>query len=199
MARFRLDSLSIGALSFEGVEVLTRDYNTRRSSAIKPIDGILGYHLFREYLLTINYPEGRVTVSKGELSVTEGSNVLPLVRHSEVPEIEISIGDRSAGAIIDTGSMGAISIPGALADSLKFTHEPKLVGRGKTVSGEFEIRSTNLDGRVRIGTLELAKPEIMIAGELPQVNIGSRTLSSLAITFDQKNARVLIERPLGRP
>jgi hypothetical protein len=49
----RLDSVSVGALEFRRVKASTRDFNTL---GLLHIDGILTFDLFRDFLLTLDYP-----------------------------------------------------------------------------------------------------------------------------------------------
>jgi len=198
MTRYRLDSLSIGALSFTGVQVLSRDYNADAPPHLGHIDGILGFHLFQEFLLTVDYPARTLTVTRGELPAADGNAVLPFVSDDHDPEIEITVADQTVVADIDTGSFGGISVPGALAEKVTFAAEPKVIGRAQTVSGPFEIKAGPLDGAARIGAIELKNPQIMIV-PMPKGNIGGAVLSEFILTFDQRNARVRFARPEKQP
>lgn len=195
MSRHRMDSLSIAGLTFSGVEMSSRDYNAEMTGpGLRPIHGILGYHLFSEYLLTINYPARTITIAKGELPTPDGTSILPIISDDEDPEIEVSLGDQTVQALIDTGAMGHLGVPDSLGPKLKFAGEPVVRGRQNGV----ELRSATLDGALRIGAIEFAKPDLIIAGRLNQVVVGIRILASLSVTFDQKNARVRVERPAER-
>lgn len=195
MTRYRLDSLAIGKLSFASLEMMGRDYNASiRGPGLRPIHGILGFHLFSEYLLTIDYPARTLTVTRGELPAPDGKQVLPIISDDEDPEIEITLGGQRAKALLDTGAMGELGVPASIADKLKFAGEP--IERGQ--EGGVPLRSATLDGVLRLGEHEFAKPTMMIASRLNQVVVGVRTLAALRVTYDQKNARVRIERPAER-
>lgn len=197
MKLYRLDSLSVGPLSFTGVDVASRDYNANRPAHLGRIDGVLGFHLFREYLLTLDYPARTVTVSKGSLPAPDGRTVLPVNNDDTLTGIDLQLAGKRVNAVIDSGNSGHLTVPGDMEKELRFTAAPQVVGQARTVSGPFEIKSGTLDGMVRIGDLEFINPEITIAGPVRRVNLGARFLAPLALTFDQKNARLRIERPAG--
>ncbi|MCO6438060.1 MAG: aspartyl protease family protein [Phycisphaerae bacterium] len=186
----RLDTLSMGELSFTNVVVSSRDYNAERPGGLKPIDGILGFHLFSEYLLTVNYSARTIVVSRGELPPPDGKSIVPIISDDEDPEIEVTIGGMSTKALIDTGAIIPLGLPTALAKNLKFTSEPTRVGR----SGGADIESATLDGALRIGDAIIDNPETLIAGPLGEANIGIKIIAQLEVTFDQKNGRIRIER-----
>lgn len=195
MTSHRLESLVVGNLSFSGVEVNSRDYNsTIRGPGLRPIDGILGYHLFNEYLLTINYPARTVSVTKGELPPPDEQKVFSIISDDEDPEIKIRVGGRVARALLDTGAMGPLAIPSSLAKDLKFVSDPSR----KNLEVEPGIRTKTLDGVLQIGHIEIKNPETIVAGSLSHSVVGVHILASLAVTYDQKNARVLMERPAER-
>ena len=195
MTSHRLESLVVGSLSFTGVEVMSRDYNaTIRGPGLRPIDGILGYHLFNEYLLTINYPARTVTVARGELPVPDDKKILAIISDDEDPEIKIRVDGRVARALLDTGAMGPLVVPATLAKDLKFAPDPP----GKTRDPASRIRTQTLDGSLNIGEIEIKNPQTGVAGSLEHSVIGVDILASLAVTYDQKNARVLVERPAER-
>lgn len=192
MNRYRLDTLSIGKLTFTGLQMSGRDYNAEfKSPGLRPIHGILGFHLFSEYLLNINYPARTITVSKGELAKPDGKHIVPLVSDDEDPEIEIRLGDQTVTALLDTGAQAFIVVPGSLAEKLKFAAAPVVRGR----ENGSELRSATLDGSLRIGEIDLPKPELIIADRVRQVIIGVRMLASLSVTYDQKHNRARFDRP----
>src|SRR5882724_4063643 len=65
MSIVQFDSLSIGTLEFHNVQAPSRNYNTR--PGMEHIDGILGFDLFSDYLLTLDYPGKRVRIESGQL------------------------------------------------------------------------------------------------------------------------------------
>lgn len=194
MTERRIDTLTVGGVSFKNVRLLSRDYSREQPRGVKPIHGILGFHLFNEFLLTIDYPARTITIARGELPPPNGRDILPIISDDEDPEIEISLGGKTMQALLDTGAMGPVGVPATLAEGLKFTAEPRLRGR----EGDVELRSATLDGVLKMGAVEVTNPNLMIAGRMPTPVVGIQILAPLALTFDQKHDRVRIEQRPAR-
>lgn len=195
MEMYSIESLALGNLKFRGLQMMGRDYNaTIKGPGLRPIHGILGYHLFSEYLLTIDYPARLITITRGELPAPDGKRILPIISDDEDPEIEVTLGGLKATAMLDTGAMGELGVPASIAGKLKFQGEP--VNRGK--EDGVPLRSAKLDGAIRLGMESFEQPTMMIAEPLKQVVVGVRLLSALRVTYDQKRARIRIERPTER-
>lgn len=194
MPVYELDELRVGPATFRGVRVLSRDYNAHAAGARGHIDGVLGYHLFREVLLTIDYPGKVLRFERGALPEPDGKQVFPL-DDDRVPTVEVSLAGRKCPARIDTGSMGGISVGPELAAALPTVGEPRQIGEARTLTGAFPIRAVGLDGDFTLGAHRVPKPEIVIAGPMKDVNLGGRILDTFALTFDQQNQRVRFTRP----
>lgn len=61
----KFQTLSIKDLQFRDVTAYSRHYNT--ATYLSHIDGILGFDLWADYLLTLDYPNKRVRVERGTL------------------------------------------------------------------------------------------------------------------------------------
>ena len=190
-----LESLTLGPLRFEGVRVLSRDYNRFGADARGHIDGVLGFGLFQELLLTLDYPGRRMLLERGALPEPDGREVLAFETGRGAPAVEVRLADRTHVAVVDTGNMGGVTISEAVAGELPLSGEPVEVGQARTVSGPFAIQSAPLDGSLRIGAHAVEEPELTIAGPMPGVNLGGGALRDFALTFDQTNRRMRIVRP----
>lgn len=195
MTTHRLDTLSIGPLAFHDVQMLSRDYRAEMPRDLRPVDGILGFHLFSEYLFTIDYPGRSLRVERGELPPPDGDAVLPIVSDDDDPDIMIDVGGHPIQALIDTGAPTHFAFPTALTRDLATVGEPRLIGR----DGGQDVFSATLEGAIRLGAVSFDEPQVIIAPALTQAVVGVRAMASLALTFDQANARIRITRPAPRP
>jgi hypothetical protein len=66
----------------------------------------------------------------------------------------------------------------------------RVIGKGGSISNEFEISEVRLQDTLSIGQYLFPEPTITFTDIYKEVNIGSTMLSEFAITFDQKNQRV---------
>jgi hypothetical protein len=192
--RVVFDRLTVGGVEFRHVPAPSRDYN--RSAKVPPIAGILGYNLFRDYLLTLDFIHKRVRLERGALPPADGKTVLDYEAPYDTPIVALTMGGYRLAADVDTGDIGGISFPQALAQSLPHIGEARIVGTGRTVSNEFQVSEVKLRGNLRIGEHEIADPVIRFNDVHDNINLGAAFLADYTLTFDQKNRRVRIA---GRP
>ncbi|MEZ5346126.1 MAG: retropepsin-like aspartic protease [Pyrinomonadaceae bacterium] len=187
-----IDSIKLGEIEFKNIRALTRDYN--RSPALPKIDGILGFDLFKDHLLTLDYPNKIVRLEKGALPQANSRDILEYADTDGIAMIELVIGDESVKAHIDSGNtVGGFILPEETVKKLPLTGEPKVVGQARTISNTIEIKQVRLNGSIRIGGIEFKDPLVTFPA-LRQANVGSQLLKDFAITFDQKNKRLRLVR-----
>lgn len=159
--------------------------------------GIVGFGLFTDSLLTLDYPRKQVQIELGELPDANGKTIVEFERDRGIPMVPISIDGQSHLAHIDSGSMAALMLPMAMADSLPLQDKPTLVGQGRTVANDFEIYEATLESSVTFGGTNITNPRVMFNTKFDNmVNVGSGILSHYRMTFDQQHDRVRFE--LGR-
>ena len=189
----QLDSISFGGVQFTNVRAITRDYNT--SPTLPKIDGILGFNLFAEYLLTLDYPGQRVRLERGELPQANGAEIINFASYRGIPVVELRVGDHKINAHLDSGNtVGGFILPTALAEKLTFTSTPLSLGKARTVSNEVEIKEVRLKENIYLGGSEFKEPVIVYPAISDDANIGSKVLREFSLTFDQKNKRVRLQR-----
>ena len=189
----RLDSLSVGPVEFRNVKAATRDYNR---PTLPHIDGLLTFDLFHDYLLTLDYPARRVRLERGELPPVDGGEILPMKRVHNHQAVELTIGSQRVIAEIDSGNVvHSFLFPSSLVEKLSLATKPISIGKGQTMTNEFEMLEAQLNTNVRMGKYEFTQPLISFPAPIPFANIGSKFLNQFVITFDQKNKRVRFIRP----
>jgi CubicO group peptidase (beta-lactamase class C family) len=188
----RLESLEIGGARFGDLTATTGAYAGRIPG--EKVDGILGFALFADCLVTLDYPALRLTLASGELPPANGTDVIDFHGERGIPSITIKVADMEVEADVDAGAMGGISLPDALATKLPLAAPPRVVGHARTVSNEFDIKAAELKGNVILGGVTLERPQVEFQPIFPMANVGSRVLRNFALTFDQKNHRLRIAR-----
>ena len=188
----RLEMISFGGLQFREVTAQSRNYNT--ATYLPHIDGILGFDLFSDYLLTLDYPKKRVRIGRGALPKPDGAQILKLETIDGNQYVEIGVGTLKAKAMIDSGNIRAIDFPASFIKKLPLASYPRLVGKGGSVSGEFELREVRLQDTLSIGRYLFPEPTVTFTDVYDEINIGSAMLREFAITFDQKNHRIRFVR-----
>jgi len=183
-----VNTLTIGKAVFTGVTALTWDGAGHFSPA--GARGVIGLALFRDLLLTIDYPKNEIRIERGELSAQDPGVVTYKPGPDGMVRVPVTVGSITVDADLDTGSPANVSVPKKYSDELALEAAPVLVGRARTVGGEFAIYGAKVKGEIRIGSVKLASQALDLHERLPVANIGYRALRDFAITIDQKNLRV---------
>ena len=156
----QLDSIAFGGVQFNNVRAPTRDYNAQ--GRLPKIDGILGFDLFTEYLLTLDFPAKRVQLRRGELPQADGEEVLSYESLNGTPVVELGVGSLKVRGRIDTGnSIGGFILPESLVNKLPLASPPIVVGMARTISSQVEIKMASLKDSIRFGRYEFAEPKIV--------------------------------------
>jgi hypothetical protein len=189
----KLDTLSLGELQFKDVEAGVGNFN--RMPDGPHVDGVLGFALFEEYLLTLDFPGNRVRVERGALPQANAADILGYETDHGIPSVEMEVGGVKVKAHVDTGNMrGGFTLPASLVEKLSLAAPPRVVGRGRTSSNEFEIKEATIKGNLRWGRYEFKEPTVTFIDIFKVGNIGARVLREFALTFDQQNRRVRLIR-----
>jgi predicted aspartyl protease len=180
-----LQSLSVARVEFTGVKAAVHNL----SSGDGDCQGLLGFRLFRNYLLTIDYPNRRMQLASGELAPDGAKSVLPFRMPDGIPVVPITIGTTQVDAQIDSGGAG-LSLPLEMAYKLKFISAPEDISNSQTLSTRFVLKGATLSSDVRLGSYTFKHPFIEINPAFPVANFGACPLQSFSLTFDQKNGLV---------
>ena len=148
--------------------------------------GMLGFTLFHDYLLTLDFLNRQVLLTQGALTPDREKTVLPFRMPDGVPIATLKVNGRSVEAQFDSGG-GGLTLPVELAAHQKWDIAPVVFATGQTLSTRFDIKAAKLAGDVKVGKYTFTHPVVEIHPAFPLVNFGSPPMQSFAITFDQKN------------
>ena len=182
---YLITSLTVAGVEFKNIKATQLPPMPEQDS-----DGILGFALFRDYLLSLDYPNQQMLLSLGNLNPDSGKTVIPFKMPHDVPVITLKVGSSQVDADIDSGRMGGLGLPEAFAKDLQFASPPVMVGRGRTVSGEVEIKGAQLAGDIQVAGYTLVRPFVEIDSVLPNAVFGAIPLRHFSVSFDQKNKLV---------
>lgn len=192
-----LRRLRLGEAHFERVPAAVFDFAELSAHLGLPIDGLLGFPLFRDHVMTLDYPRARLVLAPPSTPAPAGARASTLAFNNEqrVPFIPVQLGNESFAALIDTGSDGALTLnplglhprfqagprPGAVVSSLAGDRAP-LIGR--------------LDQEMLIGTHVVSRPIVDLTQNVSA--LGGELLRHFALTFDQRrNLVTFVREPEG--
>jgi hypothetical protein len=150
---------------------------------------LLGFPLFRDYLLTLDYPNRRMTLARGSLTADGERSVLPFRMPFGVPIVTLRVGAMNVDAQIDSGGDG-LSLPEPLASQMRFSVDPVPFASGESMSTRFEVKAAKLAWVVHLGVYAFPQPFVEINPAFPLANFGASPMQNFAFTFDQKGLLV---------
>lgn len=181
-----IESLELAGVKFENVHAVQSGFFAESGTC----QGLLGFTLFRDFLLTLDFPGRVVTLANGTLTPDGGKTVLPFRMPQGVPLASLKVdGLEPVEAQLDSGG-GGLVIPESMAVQLKYDVPPVLFASGQSVATCFKLKVAKLDADVKVGRYTFTHPVVEIHPAFPLVNFGSPPMQKFAITFDQKSLLV---------
>ena len=176
-----IDSIKIGNLEFQEVQAVEHRLFREEQNC----QGVLGFPLFEDYLLTLDYPGRRMILSTGTLAEHAAGSLLPLRVTDGVPIVALQIGGLSLEAQIDSGGTG-LSLPSVAAEQMNFQSAPVELGVAESLTTRFTLKAARLRTDVRFGAYVFRNAFVEINSAFPVVNVGATPLKNFVITFDQQ-------------
>jgi hypothetical protein len=192
VATATITSLTIGTAEFHNVNAVVRPQ--RITKDYPDVDGILGFALFSDYLLTLDYPGMQVHLARGALPAANGAEILNFEIENRIPVIELALGRIHVPAHIDSGNFVAgFILPEEIVEQVQLQSAAITVGGARSVTNRIQLKQVQLRDTIRLGRFEYPQPTIAFPA-LSDTNIGFNVLRDFVITFDQKNRRMQLKR-----
>jgi hypothetical protein len=191
-----LRRLELGDAHFEDVPVLISDLSAFSAHLGVKIDGLLGFPLFREVLLTLDYPGSRVILRPARTAALTPGTAIAFDDARKTPVIHVGLGNRSIVALIDSGSDAGFSLNPVGLDA-KFIYGPRAGAAVGTLAGDHPQQIGRQAETLAIGGYVFPQPIVDLTDELSA--IGGAVLQHFAVTFDQQHDRVTFFRDSREP
>lgn len=192
-----LRRLSLGESHFERVPALVFDFTDLSGHLGLRIDGIIGFPLFRNTLLTMDYPGSRLVIAPYPAAFAPPPRQTPRVstiafnNQQGTPLIPIQMGNESFVILIDTGSDGSLSLnPVGLHP--RFANGPRVGTIVSSLQGDRRQLTGRLNQDVLIGAHTIERPIVDLTDQLS--SIGGEFLRHFILTFDQRRNQVTFTR-----
>ena len=188
--------IELGDARFDRVQSLVYDCSELSAHLGMRIDGVLGFPLFRDTILTLDYPQSRlIMTTAGEPPLVPGTR-LSFGAGAKIPLIPIGLGNRTLLALIDSGSDGPLSLNPAGLD-LSFASGPRVGSNVGTLLGDRQERVGRIDETLLIGQYRLPQPVVDLTDQLS--SLGGALLRHFTITFDQVRGTATFHRDATTP
>lgn len=196
-----LKSLRLGDASFERVPALLYDFADLSGHLGLTLDGIIGFPLFRNTLLTLDYPGARLVIAPypfipPPLLSSPQTATIAFNNEQNSPLIPIQMGNESFIVLIDSGSDGSLSLnPVGLHP--RFAHGPRVGTLVATLTGDQRQLTGRLAQNVLIGAHTVEQPVADLTDQLS--SLGGELLRHFSLTFDQRRNQVTFTRTSAGP
>jgi hypothetical protein len=184
VATVRLNRLSIAGIDRLNVEAAVQPDGPMTMAC----EGVVGLPFFKGRLLTLDMENGQLEAATGTLRPND-PDVLPYTSEDGIPQVTVKAGNSDIAADIDTMSQG-FSLPTAWALKLHLESPLQVIGMGRTVSGEFEIRGAVVEDEVTVGPYNFKGSFMEFNSRFQKATIGLSALRHFALTFDQESGLV---------
>lgn len=191
-----LRRIQLGDARFENVQALVYDCAAISAHLGIRIDGILGFPLFRETILTLDYPNSRILLQRRRGAPLLPGTPIPFNNERKTPIITLRLGGQSFIALIDSGSDAFLSLNPFGLDTA-FSTPPRPGATVATLAGDREQRIGRLADDLSVGDYTFHQPVVDLTDALS--SIGGGLLKHFTVTFDQEHSRVTFHRHGSAP
>jgi hypothetical protein len=176
-----------GPKPFINVETIVQDFSQFRSAG-RPVDGILGFDLFRNTRWTIDYSGKQLRLAPLEGPPLPEATSLTYTVREGMPHLNVACQDQRMDFVIDTGSGGGFEVPAGRRE-FEFIYGPRPGSVMVTANGARPSRIGRLAGSIKLAGLEFVEPTVTGMPEALAF-LGGQVLENYAITFDPKRSEV---------
>ena len=188
--------IELGDARFEDVPVLVYDLAQLSAHLGVRIDGLLGFPLFGETRLTLDYPHERVLLQPPNTTALAPGTSVPFDDSTKTPLIHVQMGKRSIMMLVDSGSDATFSLNPVGLDA-PFASGPRPGATVGTLAGDHPQQIGRLGENIEIGDYSVERPVVDLTDELSAV--GGGVLKYFTVTFDATNDRAIFLRDTHEP
>lgn len=192
-----LRRLLLGEARFNSVPALIYDFSDLSNHLGLTIDGVLGFPVFRDVLLTLDYAGARLLLAPnppGELVTVRTApfaSTLTYTAERGTPVIPVQLGVESFNVLIDSGSDAALSLNAAGLHP-RFAAGPRPGPPVASIAGDRPQLVGRLGQNFYLGTHTVERPVAELTDQLS--SIGGELLRHFTVSFDQERRRVTFTR-----
>jgi len=196
-----LHRFRIGEAYFDDVPAVVYDFSEFSAHVGLKIDGIIGFPLFRDTLLTLDYPAGQLEIAPNPVVapppvVPPHGSIIAFNREQATPLVPVQMDNESFFVLIDSGSDLGLSLnPAGLHP--RFVSGPRVGLIVGSLDGDKRQLVGRLEQNVTIGTQLVAQPVVDLTEQLSA--LGGELLRFFRLTFDQQRHTVTLVRTTEGP
>ena len=187
VSQYRLESVGFGAVLVQGWMATAMPTRPGKPNGL---DGAVGLDAFAGFVVTIDYPHRRFALRRGALPPADGKSVFSY-QGQMAPTVPLTVENRTILAHLDTGNtVAGVIVPAAFVDGLQHRSAATASGSAHTVTNVVQMFTVPIEGKARVGAVDLAVSAASYPALIPVANIGSPALMMTIIEVDPANERV---------
>lgn len=186
LPRVTLPRLALGAATLVELPAGVHAFDDLSHQLGVRVDGVLGLPVFRDVLLTLDYPGGRLGLDPRGALERGAQNVRDAYYGAGVPLTAVRVGQRDVMALIDSGSDGALALDASV--SVPLTAAPRHGGLRATLAGDRPSEISRAAADLRIGAQVVRRPIVEFTGGIPA--LGGDVLRNFSVCFDQRRSLI---------
>jgi hypothetical protein len=196
----RVPAMTIGGARFENFDAIVADLPAMKALG-EQLDVVLSRALFRDVLITIDYPRRRLILEPGALPEPNGKDVLPLRRDEQGQLlVPLRLLGEEAWFVLDTGHTGeGLLLSRYRLIAVPWATTPVDAYRVQTFLGTARARVGRMNEVVQLGQYTISRPIIGISFDDNVEILGADVLRHFIVTIDQQNGRVRFTRASTQP
>lgn len=189
-----LRHFQLGEAHFERVPAIVYDFSDLSAHLGLTIDGVVGFPLFRDTLLTLDYPAARLEIAPlplvpAAVAANARTTTLAYNREQSTPLVPVQMGNESFFALLDTGSDLGLSLnPAGL--NPRFANGPRVGMIVSSLHGDNRQLVGRLAQDITLGTQAVRQPVVDLTEQLS--SLGGELLRHFRLTFDQQRHLVTL-------
>ena len=194
----RVEDFRIGGVKFEDFYVLAPPAEVS-GSFFDGRAGILGLAVFRDCLLTLDYPRSKLALAPVPTGAPAEGAVPLRVNEEGLIEAPMAINGRELWAVIDSGDDGGITLPEKTARDLPFERPPVATFLAMSGWGKQRLLQGRLAGDLLVGGHVFRRPIVSVLPGVDRLAIGTGALKNFMVSLDQRHKLAWLRRVSDAP
>lgn len=193
-----LDHLDLAGASFEGVSAGIVSLDLQSRIAGTRIDGILGYTLFSDLFLTLDFPSRRIILSRAfPANLPPLRSQLAIQEDNDVPFVDLNVQGRNLRVMIDSGANDNLELNRDTAAKLDWKVTPRAAGLVAALGDTGRDYVGRLTGSAKLGSV--SQPEPIVSVGSASSRIGTGFMNTLCLVFNRSAGKLWICRDSDAP
>jgi hypothetical protein len=155
--------------------------------------GVISLSVWKDRLVTIDYPGWRVVVEQGALPEPNGRDIFLLSPSRELV-VPLAIGQRSIACRVDPFFPRGLLLPASDAAQLPQASAPRDMGSISRNGQLVALSEASLTVDAVLGSFKFKSPQVLFARTGDGAILGSEWLRGFSITYDLTHSRARLER-----